>query len=467
MPLSWRHGGVTSSTLALHAAGPPPTAALVDGRAATYGELVRAATVRVTAACTQGCGPFESPGASLTAAINYERLLALAGHHLRLLTAHPSDPAQHRASTRLSRLIERLTGLDHQAGGDDPWGSGAAQLAAAHDLLATHVGPAGERRTPEADLLDDPGVRDTAVARVLALLRPALERSEQLLAHARDARRAQPAEPGIDRSRATHLRQTTRSLRILAAVPGTGPRPAGDGTLTELDALSPAQPRIAERPANASFDTAVGALQILRLLSYRQALGEDRASPASLHDLARLAIVTSSAAPSWLPEPTTPLARVQHTVACEQLQATETAWQAVQTVLGQHVRGLTRAPRMYADAVRAATSALPHDPVLGAAALSALPRLGRDAGTTVEVLASSGDLVIATKQVGRTQASWRRPTPDETEHIAGTFHTASRVSDQAHATYLHSIRGTQPRERQPAVPSQVRRLIRTVGGRTL
>jgi hypothetical protein len=459
---------VTSSTLALQSGGTAPTESLGDARTATtYGELVEAAQVRVRKACTQGCGPFPSPGASLTAAVNYERLLAMTGHHLRLLTAHPSDPAERHDPNRLSRLVDRLASLDHQTGGDDPWGRATIQLAAAHDLLATHVGPAGERRTPEADLLENPGIRHTAVARVLALLRPALERSDQLLTHARDARRAQPAEPGVDRSRATHLRQATRAIRSLLTELGADARPADDGTLTELNALTPAQPRIAERPANASFDTAVGALRILRLLSYRQALGEDRASPASLHDLARLAIVTSRAAPSWLPESSTPVAGVQHTVAREQLEASERAWMAAQTALGQHVRGLTRARRMYADAVRTATSALPHDATLGAAVLAALPRLGHDSGTAVELLASSGDLVIATKQAGRSQACWRRLTPGEAQGIAVTFHTAGRVSQQAHATYVHSIRGTEQGEQQPVVPSQIRRVVRTAGGRTL
>lgn len=459
---------MTSSTPTLLPGGPVPAALLGDGRpATTYGELVQAATVRVAAASTHGCGPFPTATASLTAAVNYERFLALTGHHLRLLTAHPRDPGEHREAARLAQLVRRLADLDHQAGGDDLWGRAATHLAAAHDLLATHLGPAGERRTPEADVLDDPAVRHAATARVLALLGTSLQRCDQLLAHARDARRAHPAEPRVDRSRATHLRQVTTSARTALAGIETVDRSTGGSVLRELDALTPARTRVAERPPTIEFDTTGGALRVLRLLSYRQSLGEEQASPASLHDLAQFAVTATHAATSWLPEPTTPLTRVRDAVAREELQAAEAAWQAARTALGPQVRGLTRAPRLYADAVRTAATALSHDRTLGAAVLAALPRLGRDAATTVEHLAASGALVVATRQACRSQAQWRRLTSAEVQHLAGAFHTAGRASDRARGTCLPSTRSGQPPAGHPVVPEQVRRRVPTAEGRPL
>jgi hypothetical protein len=440
----------------------------LSGRdAPIYGELIAGARALAEHACSDGCGPFLSASHGLSAAINYERFLAVAGRHLRLLTtpAHPDFGGQQSAVSDLHELVRRMATLELAHGDDDVWGRAATQLAAAHDLLSTHVGPVGELRTPEAVVLDDPVVRGVAAHRLLDLVASPLERCGSLLSHAYGARRG-GSGGGVSRSRSTHLRQSVDAVRSLVVTLNTGrSQPTDRHLLAEVDALAPALPRIAERPTSTRFETSLDVLRVLRLLSYRQSLGHEQSSPGCLHDLTRLAVVTSRAAEAWLPAPATPLARVQHAVACDELHAASAAWEAAATALGQHIRGLTKAPRLYSDAVRTTTSQVPHNPTLGAAVLAALPRLGEDAGGTFRRLAETGSLVLATKEVGRFQASWRMLAPDEARHIAGLLGSAGQSSNRARSTYLLTLdapqAGQRPRADQPAL---VRRQTLTAGG---
>jgi hypothetical protein len=439
-------------------------------RAPTYGEFIDLAHALVQHACATGSGPFTTAGQALSAAVNYERFLAVAGNHLRLLVTpgYTDIAGQRNAPSPLHELVHRLTSLDLARGEDDVWARAATRLAAAHDLLSTHVGPVGELRTPEVKILEHHTVRHAAAGRILDLISGPVERSSSLLSHAYDANRREPDATGVTRARAAHLRQAVNAVHHLVTDLRSELTDSPNiQALDELDTLRPALSRIAERPAT-RFDTSLDALRTLRLLSYRQLFGEESASPGCLHDLARLAQVTSRTAKGWLPEPTTPLARVQHAVAHDELDDARTAWGSAAAALGQHVRGLSKAPRVYADAVRTTIAAVPHTPSLGHAVMAALPRLGQDAGVTVMRLAETGGLVVATKEPGRFQASWRLLEPRAARDIADLFASAGEASHRAHTTYLHTQKmGANVQPQLSQRPTLVRGRELTAPGRSL
>lgn len=157
-------------------------------------------------------------------------------------------------------------------------------------------------RTPDANILDDRHVRDAAITRLLELITATLERCGTLLSHAYDVKH-HDAEPSVTRSRSAHLRQAVDTARRLTITTKAGLRHSMDGDrLSSLDGLEPGLTRVTHLPPEASLDTAVGALRVLRILSFRQSLGEGNTSRECLHDLARLAIATSRANEGWLPE---------------------------------------------------------------------------------------------------------------------------------------------------------------------
>lgn len=443
--------------------GPSP---LGTSDAPTYGGLIGSTAAMVDEACVHGSGPFPDARHATSAAINYERFLAVAGRHLRLL----ATPGQAQldghldALPPLHQLVQRMARLDLDRADDDAWSRAASSLAAAHDLLSTHVGPAGERHTADANILDDRQVRDAAAGRLLELITTPIERCATLLSHAYDVKHQTPG-PAVTRARSAHLRQTVDAAQRLTTRAKAGlQRPMDDDRLTSLDELTPALTRTTDRPPEASFDTARGALRVLRMLSHRQSLGEENASPACLHDLARLAITTSRAAEGWMPEPTTPLARVRNAVALDELHDAGRAWQGAADALGQHVRGLTKAPRLYADAVGTAIDQAPHSTSLGLAVLSALPRLGSDASSTITHLAESNSLAVATKEVGRFQANWRMLTPTDAETLAQRFEAAGRASQRAHTTYLQTQAGPRSSTESQPQRQQARRRELTAAG---
>jgi hypothetical protein len=121
---------------------------------------------------------------------------------------------------------------------------------------------------------------------------------------------------------------------------------------------------------------------------------------------------------------------VQRANAIDQLERAGEAWRDTSVALGQHIRGLTKAPRLYADAIRYVQAAQADEGVQRAV-LASLPRLGREAGLTTTRLARSGCLTIATKEVGRFQESWRLLAPEESEVLAARFTRSSQASQKA------------------------------------
>jgi hypothetical protein len=126
---------------------------------ATYGVLLSTAIDLTCRAQSRSLGPFDDARRAVDAVVDYERFLAVSGHHLQLLLSPPLATAT-RSGELQRRLATGLAALSLERRRDNPWASAGDALALAHDLLATHVGPRGELRTSEAGirLLTDDGV---------------------------------------------------------------------------------------------------------------------------------------------------------------------------------------------------------------------------------------------------------------------------------------------------------------------
>lgn len=267
------------------------------------------------------------------------------------------------------------------------------------------------------------------------------------------------------RAEAAHIRQSTDAIARLSTRYTASPT-APNIDITAVADLAPAVPR-AVAPGASTFDDWLQALRVLRLLSYRQTNGLEQASPGCLHDLVRLARTATGASDQWLPTPRTPIARVQRASAIDKLQEAREAWADTSVALGQHIRGLTKAPRLYADAIAVVQEAHAHEGVRRAV-LAALPRLGREAGLTTTRLARTGSLTIANKEVGRFQESWRLLTPDESEVLAARFTRSGHASQAASIAVTQLDRASDRRSTSPEATSARPHLERrrALGGRS-
>jgi hypothetical protein len=445
------------------------TPAMADaGGAPTYGELIGLARHRAREASATGSGPFPSADQATEAVAGFERYLAVLGRHLRLIVAPGLAPAPGHLDSLpvLQQLIERMSHLELAPSNGSPWGRAAEALATAHDLLATHLGPFGERRTPEVEVLADPHHRHATARMVLRLLDEPLAVRDDLLRALTVAQRGADREPS-PRAVAAHIRQSTDAIARLTNRYAPPPFTSSIN-IPEVVALIPAIHNRAGSSGARSFDDSIQALRVLRLLSYRQTNGLEPASPGCLHDLARLARTATAGSDQWLPTPETAIARVQRAHAIDHLERARQAWTDTSVALGQHIRGLTKAPRVYADAIGAVQEAHAHEGVRRAV-LAALPRLGREAGLTTTHLARTGCVSIATKEVGRFQESWRLLTPDEGDVLAARFTRSGQASRTASIAVSQLDRATDRRDHTPETVSANRGLEqgRVLGGRSL
>lgn len=95
------------------------------------------------------------------------------------------------------------------------WGHAADTLATAHDLLATHLGPNGERRTPEIEVLADPRHQQATARLLLELLDEPLTVRDDLLRAITVAQRGADRKPS-SRAVAAHIRQSTDAIAQLS-----------------------------------------------------------------------------------------------------------------------------------------------------------------------------------------------------------------------------------------------------------
>ena len=123
-----------------------------------------------------------------------------------------------------------------------------------------------------------------------------------LFKRAVEAQAAAPDPELIRNGELSGMRHTTRAIELYGkASLWDFNETAGRSVLGDLE---PATPTAVT--ASREFESSLAALRALRQLSFRQRIGDDRASAASLNDLARLAIVATEPDCSWLPRPTSP-----------------------------------------------------------------------------------------------------------------------------------------------------------------
>jgi hypothetical protein len=408
-------------------------------------------------ASTVAVGPFDDPDHASATVSGYQRFLAVSGRHLALLLSARGDerrhPGNHAAATparAVASRLSRLDAVDAGASGTTAWTRCGDRLGAAHDIVATHLGPHGELRTPEARELTDPVIRHAAADRVVALTRQPLAVAPELLAA---VTAAQPRhDPPVPPAAIIRLRRATTALRrLLATTPLTvAPDP---GLLQGVDGMMPARPKIAEYADSATVGGGLQALSVLRILSQRQATGEEPTNAHSLHDLCRLAVATVTVAERLLPPALTPLRRVDRVATLDRLRAAAVLWLQADQQLYPRVQAVVRAPRVYLDAITVLTGDCPASPLLTRAVLATLPRLATDAADTLRLHATGNGLVVARRDPGQLVRRWRPIEPALAAELADALHAAGQASRTA-STALNRHLDTPTTDRNHTVAAQ-------------
>ena len=194
-----------------------------------------------------------------------------------------------------------------------------------------------------------------------------------------------------------------------------------------------------------SFESALAALRALRELAFHQVNGRTPASPASVRDLARLAVAVTDPSLDWLPAPTNGLERLRRAHATDQLAPAHRAWNVVCRDLPLTIQGTTKAPQAYEEAVgRLLDAATSLSPAVHLAIATALPRLGGDAGRTIRRLHAINALVSPQRDGAVVRVHWRRSPPHAAD-LVDRFETAAAATVPAAATLRHLISGPDPR----------------------
>jgi hypothetical protein len=378
-------------------------------------------------------GPFDDPHRAADTVTDYLRFLGVAGHHLTvLLHARSTDRGfPSLGGDRVPTVAARLAALGGTRAGGNGWTRAADQLGTAHDLLATHLGPRGELRTPDALELSKLAIRHAAAQRVVDLTRQPLAAAPTLLSAAASAQSHGAAAP-LPAPVISRLRRTTTHLNsLLAAAPLAAT--VDPALLHTLDDLIPARPRLADYAGPDSVGHALQALSVLRLLVHRQSQGLERVNPHSLHDLCQLAVTACSTTEQLLPLATTPLGRVHRAATVDRLRAAAAAWDQADRHLYPRLRGLTRVPRVYRDAVTLLTTDCPSSSALTRAVLACLPRLATDASHTLLAHAHDNGLVAHGRDPGQLTARWRPVAPCTLAALGERLDAASDASRLANA----------------------------------
>ncbi len=437
----------------LNPADTPPVAGTPAAGPPTYGELLAAAATSSTAATSTAIGPFDDPHHAAATVNDYMRFLAVSGRHATLLLSARTEE-DHGTSPYAAAAREAAAGLAKLTatrGGSTGWTRCGDQLGAAHDILATHLGPRGEPHSPEAAELAWPTVCHAAVLRVLGLSgRPLAVAPEFISAVAA----AQPQrEPPLSPWAISQLRRTTTELRRL--LDATHPEVSCDpSVLDAVDATIAARPKLVEYAGPGSITTGFQALSVLRLLSHRQSFGEVQANAHSLHDLCQLAVAACTSAERLLLPATTPLGRVDRAAAIDRLRAAATGWEAADRKLYPRVQAVVRAPRVYRDAITILGADCPTSPALTRAVLACLPRLATDAGQALLSHAGSNGLVVARRDPGKLTARWRPIEPATAASLAAAMVAAGRATRTASSAVTRHLDGSSS-NRTTAVPERI------------
>jgi hypothetical protein len=392
-------------------------------------------------------------------------LVAAAARHAAFL-ARPFD--RHSPAHRLARHLTLAADTAaraipaHTPDPADPWQQAAAALDTAHDLLAAHVGPAGDPRSPDAAQLADPAAVDAATGRLAGIALTAAVRAHELAAFLPPAapagRRPAPGTP-------VGPPPTARALRELADVAGVaGPVHAhlrGERGGLPLDEVGPLLGDHRAPPLDR-------VLERLRLDAHRLARPDADASHHALLACADLAVLIAGRVAD-LAAQAAPFGRsrdqIAHRDTADTAGRARDAWQQVAASLrGVHSLGTQSEPvaHLTRDAARlfdaATTPALAGDVRRLPAALTAarratliLPDLADDGAHAVRALTGTRGLFRRTRS-GYTPYPPDRPTP-----LAGKYHAAHTLSGLTVAGLLHTP-GPQP------LPQRAARLAAQAAG---
>jgi len=423
-----------------------------------YGQLLattRQDLARAAAASRDGFPDLVTAALELA---GYEQFLRVTGQHLQLLGGLTPP------STHLRELAKRLAGLtDVPAPATGAWRDVAASLAVAHDLVATHLSPDGRALTPQAADLTARRADATGVTDVLALLFDAITSGDQLLRRVADSQRDDvDAElvPSAQLNRLRHLRDAVDLYGKAALWDITSQAGPPNSDLATLEA---AAPRLTAATRSRNFESTLAALAALRQISFHQGTGRASASVPSLADLCRLGTTLTHNTTSLLPEPQTPLEKLQHAHARDKLTTAHEAWRVAGSGLTTSIRGLTRAPAAYGRAITRLLADLDKsdtaqpDPPARTAILAALPRMASEASTAIAALTAGGALVTAERPAAALKVSWRHLTPDEGQALADRFLDAATATADADVVVHQLVSSRRPDARRPDAPLPAQR----------
>ena len=245
----------------------------------TYGALLGEAERHLIRAIFTTHEAFCSPDQAHQAADDYAQILLSLKGGVRTLAgvAKPNHPAVLPPSTSaaaglfhaLDDAISRFAGSTEARSWRGEWNDCARAISAATALLASHLGPNRDHRTPDAALIDDSEARRTALHRLAVFTLTAAEGGRHLALRLRDASIRFP-QPGKLATTAKWLIAAQASVGEAAAAVVIDHRTAAGRQ--DLAMLQPAPLLVPTRDsdpvaaARKSFDR-------IRLFAHRQARG--------------------------------------------------------------------------------------------------------------------------------------------------------------------------------------------------
>ncbi|WP_180936070.1 hypothetical protein [Nocardioides ungokensis] len=375
--------------------------------------------------------------------VGYQQFLRTSGFHLGLLARF-----HHEQTGEQRHLVNRLTGISSQDCPPSNWLRAAQALGAGHDLLATHLDSSQQPKTPEAEDVVTPSAAHAPARALTELVMDAVSAGEDLAAAAARSQRDLQPRP-IPPSQLSELRRWAASLLPFAkaATLDVSRTDRGEADRT-LSSLAPA-PLMRVGSGSRAFDSQLEALRVLSQLTFGQARGQVPASPTSLRDLALLGVSVTNPDFSWLPEPSTVLARLDRAQARDHVEAAHESWFRAAQDLTQTIVGTTRAPGLYGHAIEHLRSSEQRGLGIRVALFAALPRLGTDAAAAISGLQSQNGLVARAREPGHLSLAWRPISPAHAGELAARFRDAGTSSEVAARTVRRILSAQSSSDRQP------------------
>jgi hypothetical protein len=408
----------------MHQRAEMPGQSITAGPDATYGDLVKLARAKLSAAMSLPDHRFATADDAREELQGYLSFVQLAGRHIELLTGLVGGAAED----------VRMLGRDlaarevRESAESSTWNSAAIVLGAAHDLVTSHLDSGLAARTPDAEALLTP-------ARILAASRQTIEMvAAAATVRSRLTRMLSALERGSSGNgrRSDDLVLSARRAERLIHLQGRAAmwdlhRLGIDGGSPALESL--AFPITTSAAPSPGFESALSALRTLRQFSYDQARGRASASPASLRDLTRLGELVSDPGVDWLP-PTSEsgLARVQRACVIDALATAHERWELAGRKLTTVIQGVTQAPGRYAETVRWLEERALQEPSTRRAVTSALPALAGEASRTVLRMAGTGSLLTRQRVPMHLHAAWARIPFEDVQALMGSFDAAGNAS---------------------------------------